>query len=65
MKKAVQWSPRALSEYDHLLAYLLEEWGKRVTLNFIGRLEKVIEMISQRPTLYPASNSRKHVRRWS
>lgn len=59
----IEWSPLAREEYFSLLDYLSTEWGSTVTLNFIKRVEHVLEHISNHPEMYPATEHRKAVRR--
>ena len=59
----VKWSPRAFSEVDQLLAYLITTWNKPVADNFLNKIEATIQLIKKQPLLYPATETHKNVRR--
>ncbi len=63
MKKPIEWSPRARNEFLSIVSYLHDEWGEKVTRNYIQRIEEVLEAISTRPKMYPATGKRNNVRR--
>jgi plasmid stabilization system protein ParE len=63
MKRAIIWSPRATEEYLDLIDYLLNKWGEKVTRKLIERIQDVLEVISERPEIYPATSKRENIRR--
>ena len=63
MSRSIEWSPRAESEYFDHLEYLVQKWGQKVAQNFRGRIQEVLDHVVERPRMYPATGSRKNVRR--
>ncbi len=56
-------SARAEKNLDKIIAYLEEEWSERVKQNFITKLSKTINQIAHSPLIFPASESKKNVRK--
>ncbi len=54
--KNVIWSPLAEEDFNHILAYLYEQWGNEVALRFIDTIEQVIFQIIKYPDLFPLIN---------
>lgn len=63
MKPSVVWSPRAKEEYETILSYLSKEWGNKVTLHFLNKTDSLINTISRFPSIYPAHNTEKNIRK--
>ncbi|WP_181308433.1 type II toxin-antitoxin system RelE/ParE family toxin [Rufibacter sp. XAAS-G3-1] len=59
----IVWTNKALSDLDNIIAYLTNNWTNQEVSKFFVRLDRRINIISQRPLLYPLTNSRKNVRR--
>lgn len=57
------WSPRAKSDFLNVLEYLDNSWGKQVVIQYIQRINAVLLIIAQTPTLYPLASPSKPVRR--
>lgn len=49
----VIWTPKAQETFNSNLDYLITEWGDKVCLDFINRVDEVILRIQQNPNLYP------------
>ena len=52
---SLKWSPTAKITYLQILEYLETNWTKKELKSFIGRTQKVIEYICDRPLLYSYS----------
>jgi plasmid stabilization system protein ParE len=59
----IRWSPRALQDYFLILEYLQQKWGSKVVKSFASRVNQVLDMISENPSLFLASNTKKKIRR--
>ena len=63
MGNKIVWSTRSRTDYDNLLEYLNEEWGKEITKRIILELEEKVLKIQDNPEHYPIFNRKKRVRR--
>ncbi|MEO6524479.1 MAG: type II toxin-antitoxin system RelE/ParE family toxin [Mucilaginibacter sp.] len=63
MAKVILLSPVAEQDYEAVLDYLFNKFGITVMTNFIDRFEKVCDLISQDPEIYPYLNKRKQIRK--
>lgn len=63
MSKPIEWSPRSKQDYLNLLDYLTDKWGNKTIKKFNDRLQSILELISERPEIYPSSGKKKQVRR--
>ncbi len=63
MRYKVKISARAKKAYEHNLDYLHKEWGNKVTLQFIERVDKMIGIIQENPFLFPVYNLHKGIRK--
>lgn len=63
MSKPIEWSPRSKKDFLNLLDYLQDKWGEKTVRKFNDRLQSIIELIAERPEIYPASGKKKQVRR--
>ena len=52
----INWTRRALANYDKIIQYLSLHWTKKELDNFIKELELVIEQIEQNPYMFQTSN---------
>ncbi len=59
----VVWTKKALSDLDAIILYLETNWSEKEITNFFGKLDKRINLIGQRPLLYPETKTRKNVHR--
>jgi len=55
MKRNVILSNRAKLKLDNLFLYLENEWSEKVKNEFIGKLNRIIEILSNNPKTFPAS----------
>lgn len=63
MAKQVVLVPTALSNYDNILEYLIENWGIVVVNDFIDRFIEVSKILSINPAIYPFANRKKRIQR--
>ncbi len=63
MSKPIEWSPRSKQDYLNLLDYLETKWGEKTIRKFHIRLMSILELIAERPEIYPASAKNKRIRR--
>ena len=59
----IVWTNKALANLDTIIQYLTDNWTEKEISQFFRKLDRRIYLISQRPFLYPLTNSRKNVRR--
>lgn len=59
----ISWTPTARKTYFKVLDHLSEEWTKRELENFIHEIESLLEMIKSNPEMFPASRTKKNVRK--
>ena len=59
----ITWTNNALANLDNLIQYLTDNWTEKEIAIFFRKLDKRINIISQRPQLYPLTSNRKDVRR--
>jgi plasmid stabilization system protein ParE len=62
MALEIYWSKRAVKKFDKILEYLLEEWGERVTRNFVKKVYSFLEILSEYPEIGTIENKEKKVR---
>ena len=53
MAKQVILTDIAERDLEHIIDYLIENWGAVVCEKFLHRFEQVCEIISYNPTIYP------------
>jgi len=59
----IVWTNKALVNLDNIIQYLTDNWTEKEIAKFFRKLDKRINIISQRPQLYPLTSNRKDVRR--
>jgi plasmid stabilization system protein ParE len=60
---SIFWSQRAKETYFLVLDYLVENWSKREVVQFMNRVEIVLEAIKKNPQMYRASAKNKQIRK--
>ena len=58
----IQWTRQADKKFDKILAWLLVEWGERVTKSFVKKVYSIIETISEFPELGTLEHKEKGIR---
>ena len=61
--RKVIWSGEADKNLESILNYLKINWTSKEEKSFLLKLEKTIILISDRPKLFKATNSRKNLRK--
>ncbi len=61
MSYTLKLTVKARNSYAQNLDYLHKEWGSKVTLDFIDRVDTVLQTIIQNPYLYPTYLSSKSI----
>ena len=51
MALRIVWTKRAKTKFDTIIEYLLDNWGKSVTSNFVRKTHHIIELISEFPEI--------------
>jgi len=51
----VYFSPEASDQLTQILTYLEERWSIKVRDNFLAKFDRFIQMISEMPFAFPAS----------
>ena len=63
MKRKVVMSKTAKKKLDALFAYLIEEWSLQVRDNLVKKLDRCINIIKEKPEVFPESTLRKGLRK--
>jgi plasmid stabilization system protein ParE len=58
MAYEILWTKEALSNLEGILDYLQTKWTQREVNNFKNKLSSLINLIGQRPLLFPKSSYR-------
>lgn len=48
----VIWSPRSLNNLEEVIQYLRKNWNHQVVKDFIIRMDRVVQLISEHPQLF-------------
>ena len=59
----IVWTNKAIADLDNIIEYLTNLWTEKEISGFFKKLDKRINIIGQRPLLYPVTKMRKNVRR--
>jgi len=59
----IKWTDKAEESFAAIIDYLSENWSQKEVNDFIEKTDKVIDNISQNPSMYAVSIKRKNVRR--
>jgi plasmid stabilization system protein ParE len=62
MALSVIWSPRALENLHQVIEYLEMNWTDKVVKNFVLRMDTLVKLIGERPTLFKQISSKNPVR---
>ena len=62
MARQIVWTKRANEKFNKVVRYLENEWGERVTENFVRNTYDVVELISDQPDLGTLENPEKSIR---
>ncbi len=59
----ILWTDNAIKELEKSIEYLEVHWTEKELINLATHLEKILNLISQNPYLFQASDFKKGVRR--
>jgi plasmid stabilization system protein ParE len=62
MVKTVTWNRRASNNFNSIINYLQNEWGDRVTRDFVIRTYKIIELLALNPEMGSVEHFEKQIR---
>jgi plasmid stabilization system protein ParE len=62
MALEILWSKQADKKFDKILEYLSEEWGERITRNFVKKVYSFLEILSEYPEIGTIENEEKGIR---
>jgi plasmid stabilization system protein ParE len=62
MVKTIIWNNRANNSFNAIIKYLQNEWGDKVTQNFVIRTYQVIELLAANPEMGLIEHFEKQIR---
>ena len=62
MALEIEWTKRADKKFDTILVYLNEEWGERVTANFVKKVYEFLDVLVEYPEIGTLEHKQKGVR---
>jgi plasmid stabilization system protein ParE len=62
MAKTIVWNRRASNNFNSIIKYLEEEWGDRVTRNFVIRTYEILELLAKNPEMGPVEHFERQIR---
>ena len=62
MVKTIIWNRRASNSFNSIITFLKNEWGDKVTRDFVVRAYQLIELLTANPEMGSVENFEKHVR---
>jgi plasmid stabilization system protein ParE len=57
------WTARAISDYDSIILYLLDEWTLKEAQQFIRETNRITKLIAKNPNLFEASDKIPYLRK--
>jgi plasmid stabilization system protein ParE len=63
MSYQISWTEKARETYNQNLDYILQNWEEKVYLDFVTRVEAVINHIQQNPKMYVCINLERNIYR--
>ncbi len=62
MALTIYWSKRADQKFDKIIEYLNEEWGEKVTKDFVGKVYDFIGILQEFPEIGTLENKENNIR---
>ncbi|KQS23802.1 type II toxin-antitoxin system RelE/ParE family toxin [Dyadobacter sp. Leaf189] len=62
MALKIIWSPRALDNFQNVIAYLEESWDEQVIRTFVKRTEKIIKIVAEHPEIFRLVSKKRQIR---
>lgn len=59
----VVFSTRAETDLENTIIYLNNNWSEKIAKEYADKVDRVIEIISKMPFLYPKIDERKNIRK--
>lgn len=59
----LEWTDRAILDYESLTEYLFLEWGERIALKSMSRIDAHIQRIKRKPAHFPIFIQKNKIRR--
>jgi plasmid stabilization system protein ParE len=59
----VVWSARATQDFENIIIYLDQNWSEKTARDYADKIDKVLQIISKMPFLYPKISRKKNVRK--
>lgn len=63
LHRKIIWSPSAKQDLENITDYLMHEWGNRIVLKFLKKLDWILSQIEINPKQYPLIHSKFKLRR--
>lgn len=58
MAVRIDWTTEAERTYDNIVLYLNQQWSEREVRNFVSRVNEVLKLIAENPSLYKKSKQK-------
>jgi plasmid stabilization system protein ParE len=62
MAKTIIWNRRASNSFNAIIKYLQQEWGEKVTQDFVIRAYQIIELLAANPQMGLVEHREKEIR---
>jgi len=62
MVKTIVWNRRASDSFDAIIQYLENEWGGRVTKDFVKRTYHILDLLAANPEMGAIEHYEKQIR---
>ncbi|SHJ68882.1 Plasmid stabilization system protein ParE [Tangfeifania diversioriginum] len=62
MALTIFWSKRADKKFDSIIAFLLEEWGEKVTRSFVKKVYEFLDILQEFPEIGTVENKNRNIR---
>lgn len=59
----IEWSERAVNDFNTVIGYLSDNWGEQEIRKFVRQIDKNIRYIQAHPQTYPSTFYRHELRR--
>lgn len=59
----VIWSPRAKTDFENKIQWLLENWSEKEVSQFVKSVDERITLVQTNPMLFPATREKSQVRK--
>lgn len=62
MAKEIIWTKRASKKFNRILVFLENEWGEKVTENFVIKAFTILELLADQPEIGTLEHQKKKIR---